>query len=248
MTVYMREAKKCKGTHDETVADISAPSSTYGKVTGDKSKLEVPTSKSWGSWAQALYHIAMHPEKHKDKLLEVLDDVVVLNDLYPKACKHLLVLARHEGLDCLADVHQEQLQLLMTMHAVGLKWAEKFLHDDSSMVFRLGYHSVPSMRQLHLHVISQDFNSNHLKNKKHWNSFNTAFFRDSVDVIEEIKNHGKATIKDEDCRLSIELRCHRCRSAHPNIPRLKSHISICQAPFPHALLENGRLVLAPKHN
>ena len=107
---------------------------------------------------------------------------------------------------------------------------------------------VPSMRQLHLHVISQDFNSNHLKNKKHWNSFNTAFFRDSVDVIEEIKNHGKATIKDEDCRLSMELRCHRCRSAHPNIPRLKSHISICQAPFPHALLENGRLVLAPKHN
>ncbi|KAJ6303469.1 hypothetical protein OIU77_017365 [Salix suchowensis] len=243
--VYER-SKKCKGANDETVADISAPSSTYGKVTGDKSKLEGPTSKTWGSWAQALYHIAMHPEKHKAELLEVLDDVLVLNDLYPKACKHLLVLARHEGLDGLADVHQEHLQLLMTMHAVGLKWAEKLLHEDSSMVFRLGYHLAPSMRQLHLHVISQDFNSNHLKNKKHWNSFNTAFFRDSVDVIEEIKNHGKATIKDEDFQLSMELRCHRCRSAHPNIPRLKSHISICQAPFPHALLENGHLVLALK--
>ncbi|KAJ6299878.1 hypothetical protein OIU76_020805 [Salix suchowensis] len=218
--------------NDYNKADISAPSSTYGKVTGDKSKLEGPTSKTWASWAQALYHIAMHPEKHKDELLE--------------ACKHLLVLARHEGLDGLVDVHQEPLQLLMTMHAVGLKWAEKLLHEDSSMVFRLGYHLAPSMRQLHLHVISQDFNSNHLKNKKHWNSFNTAFFRDSVDVIEEIKNHGKATIKDEDFQLSMELRCHRCRSAHPNIPRLKSHISICQAPFPHALLENGHLVLAPK--
>ncbi|KAJ6299882.1 hypothetical protein OIU76_020809 [Salix suchowensis] len=206
MAVYMREAKNARGPNDETVADISAPSSTYGKVTGDKSKLEGPTSKTWGSWAQALYHIAMHPEKHKDELLE--------------ACKHLLVLARHE--------------------------AEKLLHEDSSMVFRLGYHLAPSMRQLHLHVISQDFNSNHLKNKKHWNSFNTAFFRDSVDVIEEIKNHGKATIKDEDSQLSMELRCHRCRSAHPNIPRLKSHISICQAPFPHALLENGHLVLALK--
>jgi aprataxin len=33
----------------------------------------------------------MHPEKHKDKLLEVLDDVVVLNDLYPKVS--LLMLA-----------------------------------------------------------------------------------------------------------------------------------------------------------
>lgn len=100
------------------------------------------------------------------------------------------------------------------------------------------------MRQLHLHVISQDFNSNHLKNKKHWNSFNSAFFRDSVDVIEEISKYGKVTLKDYDKLLSMELRCHRCRSAHPNIPRLKSHISKCGAPFPAPLLENGRLVVA----
>lgn len=52
------------------------------------------------------------------------------------------MLARHEGLDCLADVCKEHLQLLRTMHAVGLKWAEKFLHEDASLVFRLGYHSV----------------------------------------------------------------------------------------------------------
>lgn len=103
------------------------------------------------------------------------------------------------------------------------------------------------MRQLHLHVISQDFNSKHLKNKKHWNSFNTAFFRDSVDVLEEISNHGKATLKDDDSLLSMELRCHRCRSAHPSIPRLKSHISSCRAPFPSSLLENGRLMLAPRN-
>jgi len=101
------------------------------------------------------------------------------------------------------------------------------------------------MRQLHLHVISQDFESTQLKNKKHWNSFNTAFFRDSVDVMDEISSDGKATLKDDDKLLSMELRCHRCRSAHPNIPRLKSHISSCQSPFPAYLLQNGRLVNAP---
>lgn len=99
------------------------------------------------------------------------------------------------------------------------------------------------MRQLHLHVISQDFDSKHLKNKKHWNSFNTAFFRDSVDVMEEIDKFGRATLKDEDI-LSMELRCHRCRSAHPNIPRLKSHIGNCHAPFPVSLLQNDRLLFA----
>ncbi|TQD83250.1 hypothetical protein C1H46_031213 [Malus baccata] len=93
------------------------------------------------------------------------------------------------------------------------------------------------MRQLHPHVISQDFDSTHLKNKKHWNSFNTAFFRDSMDAAEEVTSDGKAKLKDDDNLLSMELRCHRCRSAHPNIPRLKSHITNCRVPFPSTLLQ-----------
>ncbi|KAK4771294.1 hypothetical protein SAY87_031826 [Trapa incisa] len=202
-------------------------------------------AKGWSSWSQALYQIAMHPERHKGDILELTKDVIVIKDCYPKACKHLLVLARAEHLDCLSDVREEHLELLRRMHGVGLKWAEKFLQeDDPSLVFRLGYHSVPSMQQLHLHVISQDFNSTHLKNKKHWNSFNTAFFRDSVDVIEEVSSNGEAGIHDEGL-LAMELRCHRCRSAHPNIPRLKWHIGSCKAAFPVALLENGRLVFRP---
>ncbi|TQD79485.1 hypothetical protein C1H46_034949 [Malus baccata] len=104
------------------------------------------------------------------------------------------------------------------------------------------------MRQLHLHVISQDFDSTHLKNKIQWNSFNTAFFRDSMDVVvEEVSSDGKAKLKDDDRLLSMELRCHRCRSAHPNIPRLKSHITNCRAPFPSTLLQNGCLVHAPSN-
>lgn len=105
----------------------------------------------------------------------------------------------------------------------------------------------PSMRQLHLHVITQDFDSKHLKNKRHWNTFTTAFFRDSVDVIEEIGSRGEAALVNKESVLSMELRCHRCRSAHPNIPKLKWHIFNCQAPFPTDLLQNGRLVLAPSN-
>nr|GEU49869.1 transcription factor bHLH140 [Tanacetum cinerariifolium] len=201
--------------------------------------------KDWGTWSQALYRIAMHPERHKNDVLEVTDDVVVLNDVYPKAQKHLLVLARDEGLERLADVGREHLPILRTLHAVGLKWAEAFIKENESLIFRLGYHSAPSMRQLHLHVISQDFNSKGMRNKKHWNSFTSPFFLDSVDVIQEVSEQGKATLKDDDKLLSMELRCNRCRSAHPNIPRLKSHISICKAPFPAHLLQNDRLLHAP---
>lgn len=49
--------------------------------------------------------------------------------------------------------------------------------------FKIGYHAEPSMQQLHLHVISMDFNSPSLKTKKHWNSFNTEFF---------VPHHGKS--------------------------------------------------------
>ncbi|KAJ7950009.1 transcription factor bHLH [Quillaja saponaria] len=237
-------SKRCKGPQDDFGANST--NSRAGKLSPENRNIDGSMSKAWGSWAQALHRIAIHPERHEDDVLEISEDVVVLNDLYPKAQRHLLVLARTEGLDSLANVRKEHLQLLKKMHAVGLLWAEKFLRADGSLVFRLGYHSVPSMRQLHLHVISQDFDSKHSKNKKHWNSFNTGFFRDSVDVIDEVTNHGKATLKDDDRLLNMELRCHRCRSAHPNIPRLKSHITICQAPFPAVLLENGRLVHAPQ--
>lgn len=201
-----------------------------------------PVKRSWGSWAQALHQVAMHPEKHEGDVIEITDDYVVINDVYPKAKKHILVISRLPGLDCLSVIRRESLPMLKKMHDVGLKWAEKFSSHEPSLEFRLGYHSVPSMRQLHLHVISQDFDSTHLRNKKHWNSFNTLFFRDSIDALDEIEKNGLATIKDEKL-LSSELRCHRCKSAHPNIPKLKSHIATCKAPFP-SHLQNGQLVFA----
>ncbi|KAK1285780.1 hypothetical protein QJS10_CPB20g00270 [Acorus calamus] len=125
--------------HNENMTSCSDITSSAPQVMiqNKNKKLGDSSTKNWSSWAQALHHTAMNPEKHKDNIMHISDDVVVLNDLYPK---------------------------------------------------------VPSMRQLHLHVISQEFDSIHLKNKKHWNSFNTAFFRDSVDVIKEIDEHGMAMV------------------------------------------------------
>lgn len=65
-----------------------------------------------------------------------------------QAQKHLLVLARMESLDCLADARKEHLPLLETMHAVGMKWADKFLNENAPLVFRLGYHSVSNNHNL----------------------------------------------------------------------------------------------------
>ena len=41
--------------------------------------------------------------------------------------------------------------------------------------FLCGFHAAPSLRQLHLHLLSSDLDSDALKNKKHFNSFATSF-------------------------------------------------------------------------
>lgn len=40
----------------------------------------------------------------------------------------------------------------------------------------VGVHAVPSMANLHIHVISVDRHSEKLKHRKHYNSFSTPFF------------------------------------------------------------------------
>lgn len=52
------------------------------------------------------------------------------------------MVARVEGLDRLADVSQDHLPVLRTMHDVGTKWVQTFLKENQSLTFRLGYHSV----------------------------------------------------------------------------------------------------------
>lgn len=197
------------------------------------------SSKKWPQWAQALRNVAVHPEKYKDKVLQSTDKAVVFPDLYPKGKKHVLVISRWDGLDRLAEVGKEHLPLLQHMHKLGEDWITYFLNKDPSLIFRLGYHSVPSMRQLHLHVISQDFDSPCLKNAKHWNSFTSSFFGDSKKVLTELESHGKVTTcsKEEETRLlNSPLSCHRCRSIQKDITHLKDHIRKCTVPFPSELI------------
>ncbi|KAH7429404.1 hypothetical protein KP509_09G046400 [Ceratopteris richardii] len=213
----------------------------YSAVHTDKDMTGIK-EKTWEPWAEALRKMAMHPEQHIDTLLQVTQEAVVLHDKFPKGRKHLLVVSRQEGLDCVKDLNRSHIQLLKNLQALGEEWVQNLLNEDQSLVFRLGYHSEPSMRQLHLHVISQDFDSPSLKNKKHWNSFTTSFFRDSKATIEELETTGRVQLYgDEHSIQNLELRCHRCQSTQGNIARLKQHIRMCKAPFPSDLVHKGYL-------
>ncbi|KAJ7396740.1 Aprataxin [Pitangus sulphuratus] len=133
------------------------------------------TKEHSGHWSQGL------KSSMEDPTLQVYKDekTVVIKDKYPKARYHWLVLP-WEPISSLKSVTRDHLELLEHMHAVGQKMIDQCPARES-LEFRLGYHAIPSMSQLHLHVISQDFDSRALKTKKHWNSFTTDYFLNSQD-------------------------------------------------------------------
>lgn len=74
--------KKYKGSQGDQVVDASN-SMDRKEIHIQKAK-KAGSAKTWASWAKALHNIAMHPHKHENVVLELLDDVLVMNDAYPK--------------------------------------------------------------------------------------------------------------------------------------------------------------------
>lgn len=175
-------------------------------------------------WSQGLKTSMTNPK------FIVYDDkkVVAIKDKYPKAKYHWLVLP-HENLSNPYKLTEDHLELVRHILSVGQNLAKAEMAKESNLQFRYGYHAVASMSQLHMHVISQDFNSSCLKTKKHWNSFTTDYFVDAEDIIVDLERDGK--VKDRRSfteLLKNQLKCHRCNQSRKNMPELKRHISTCK--------------------
>jgi aprataxin len=121
--------------------------------------------------------------------------------------------------------------MLTKMGSIGRDLTKK--HPEST--FKMGFHSVPSMSQLHLHVISTDFCSPALKTKRHYLSFTTPFFivfayltQDLTAFQDQLKRDGSILIDIPSSELLLKgkLVCHHCKAEYPNIPKLKSHLDL----------------------
>ncbi|NWI70381.1 APTX protein, partial [Todus mexicanus] len=203
----------------DTQRKSANPKLSHTSVSPHDATSSKKASEHAGHWSQGLKSSMQDPKMqvYKD------EKTVVIKDKYPKARYHWLILP-WDPISSLKTVTRDHLELLEHMHAVGQKMIER-CPDRDSLEFRLGYHAIPSMSQLHLHVISQDFDSPALKTKKHWNSFTTDYFLNSEDVIEMVRSKGKVTVKDNLSELlKLPLRCHRCKQQLSTIPQLKEHL------------------------
>lgn len=105
-----------------------------------------------------------------ESVVKSTEKVVVIRDKYPKAKLHYLVLP-HEEISSIYKLNKSHIGLL---EEFGLVY--KQIKDAESYELRAGFHAVPSMTRLHMHIISKDMVSPCLKTKIHWNSFTTEFF------------------------------------------------------------------------
>ena len=150
------------------------------------------------------------------------DSLVIIRDKYPKAKHHFLILPK-KSIARLKNIDPGDLSLLTEMDSEARKLIKRFPESE----FKIGYHAVPSMSQVHLHVISRDFISPYLKHKKHWNSFNTDYFIPSTEVIERIEREGKYVEPSSEVSkqlLNTPLKCNQCDYVPTNFPTLKQHL------------------------
>merc|ERR1712176_1581136 len=96
---------------------------------------------------------------------------------------------------------------------------------------KCGFHAIPSMNQVHLHLLSDDMDSPNLKNKKHFHSFTSPYFipgKVMLRVVKEEKRKFKIDKKYYEKLLKQKLKCHFCFSEIRTIPKLKEHIKRCK--------------------
>ncbi|XP_050091815.1 aprataxin-like protein [Anopheles aquasalis] len=166
------------------------------------------------------------------------DRCVVIEDLWPAAFFHFLVLPKKE-IDSLYELKTEDIPLLQHMHEMGLEAAETTGLPKKR--FDLGYHQRPSQRRLHLHVVSKDYYSPHLGGKFRWNAFHTDFFMKTEVAIERLRTHGSIERLSQaqlTAWKNAPLKCNQCSYRAKSFFYLKTHL------YQHAIQSSSLRVIA----
>ncbi|KAG6444824.1 aprataxin [Manduca sexta] len=159
--------------------------------------------------------------KDPNSIVKKTERVVVIKDKYPKAKIHYLVLP-HEDISSIYKLDKSHIRLLEEFGSVY-----KELNESAEVELKAGFHAVPSMQRLHMHIISRDMISPCLKTKAHWNSFTTKFFRPYEDVLQELKKDGLVKKMPPEIHknfMAAPIKCNQCSYEPKNMPNLKEHL------------------------
>lgn len=141
------------------------------------------------SFRFALEKYIRSPEKYPSVVVFHDENVVIIDDAFPKSKIHMLVLPRDPKLtvlrpqDAFCKARMENIESMKEYIERGVSILQRRFRkewkrvdgNDEDIGVLVCCHSVPSLNNLHIHVMSDDFCGDRIKNKKHYNSFTSEF-------------------------------------------------------------------------
>ncbi|KAJ4250517.1 aprataxin-like protein [Fusarium torreyae] len=179
-------------------------------------------------YPKATIHTLLLPRSSKYNLLhpfEALDDPEFLASVKAETQRLKALVAkelqRRLGAHSQSDA---QRQAVLDGDAEPDKSGELPKGRDWAAEVKAGVHAVPSMRHLHVHVLSRDMYSEALRHRKHYNSFNTPFLVDLDDFPLAADDARRDT--KEEAYLRWDMKCWRCDQNFKNqFQKLKGHLA-----------------------
>ncbi|PRP87894.1 putative aprataxin [Planoprotostelium fungivorum] len=179
------------------------PNNAFSLLMGNTNKFDQQPAKKPASGSnndnQAFKNFLLpyvtNSDANKESIYLQTNDFTVIKDKYPKARYHFLVMSHRKPLIMnLKDLDASKVDLLEQMKSVGEDVVQRIQAQNPDVEFKIGFHAQPSLNLVHMHVISQDFDSPCIKNKKHWNSFTTPFFVQADQFIEMLERDKKIQV------------------------------------------------------
>lgn len=203
------------------------------KKTSEKEDSKDHTFGTFRGWDTFVKYISSVPH---EALYSDVQCIVIL-DKFPKARYHILAIARCPTLQGPLNLRQKHVALLRHMKNVSFQVLSSLTgatieEMKEQNLYQMGFHSAPSLPQLHMHVISKDFDSGCLKTKKHWTSFTSPdFFLNVDDVVAQFERGILAldyNLEEKHALLrETPLTCPVCRCQSRTLPEMKGHYREC---------------------
>ncbi|THH13438.1 hypothetical protein EW146_g6780 [Bondarzewia mesenterica] len=176
------------------------------------------------------------------------ETTLTIFDAFPKSFFHFLILPRRTSSVSIFDLANlptllrkdkfKARETLLGLNSESLRLRAK-IEEEMQVRFGfkwdvwIGFHAVPSMEHIHLHVISADLCGKAMRTKKHYNSFSpkSGFFIPLADVLslfdaapsyyDTMSEFKKSQYEP---KLKEDFVCFHCDLPQRNFPILKAHL------------------------
>jgi aprataxin len=132
---------------------------------------------NFSNFVNVLYNYIDDIKKYPKCIFMETKNCLVIYDLFPKAKIHLLVVPKREFLNCnkIQDITKDMKDQIIEMNLIAneisksdviqkiCKQSNGYRNRDNYI--KCGFHAIPSLHPLHLHIVSTDYNSDQLKVK-----------------------------------------------------------------------------------